>query len=141
MKRIYRNQKYIRHRIDKTRYPHRDKIITITEGPTGRIVETKTAEYKTERHRIPNEENGNWETLFRYGRFSIRRSKTSGRCFFFYDDRYLEEISELEILRFGNRMIGSVNGFREEIFTMRNGKPYRRYVLKAESYWKNEHGF
>jgi hypothetical protein len=121
-------------------YPYRTKTTTEEYGPHGKIITVRTAVEKTEQHLIPDKENGAWETSFQYGRFRIRHSKTSERYWLFYRDQFLEEISQTEILQLGKRLIKSVDGFREELFTMRNGKPYCRFVLKAESYWKKEKG-
>jgi hypothetical protein len=128
----------VRHRIDKTRYANREKIITITEGPTGRIIETKTAEYKTDRHIVPKKENGVWETVFHYGRFQIRRSRTSDRYFFYYDDKYLEEISRPEMYEFFKRGLRSIGAFKEVIHDYRKGRPYFKIELKALSTFNRE---
>ncbi len=136
--RIYRNKKYVRHRIDKTRYADREEIKITTETPTHRIVETRTAEYKTEKHQIPKEENGSWDTPFKYHGFTVRHSKTSDRYWLFYRDQFLTELSKIEQYEFFKRGLQSVGGFREKIDSVKNGKRYTVFVLKAESRWKAE---
>lgn len=137
--RIYRNRKYVRHRIDKTNYPNREKTVTTTETPTHRIIETKTAEYKTEKHRIPKEENGCWETTFSYHGLTVRHSLTEDRYFLFYRDQYLGELSYFEQYELSKRWLLSVDGFSERIDSIKKGKRYSVLVLKAEATWRREH--
>lgn len=135
---IFRSRKYKPFRKDKRRFAYRDSITTVTETPTGRIIERKTAVYKTERRRVPKKESGLWETVFHYGRFQIRHSKTSDRYFFYYDDRYLEEISRPEMYAFFKRGLQSIGGFREIIHDYKKGKAYWLLKLKSPSQFERE---
>jgi hypothetical protein len=87
---------------------------------------------------IPKKENGIWETTFHYDRFQIRHSKTSDRYFFYYDDRYLEEISRPEMYEFFKRGLRNIGAFRQVIHEYKNGKPYFNIELKALSTFKRE---
>jgi hypothetical protein len=133
---IFRSRKYRRFRNDKRRFAYRDSITTVTETPTGRIIERKTAVYKTDRHIVPKKENGIWETVFHYGRFQIRRSRTTDRYFIYYDDRYLEEISRPEMYSFFKRGLQSIGAFREVVHDFRKGRAYMVLQLVAKSRFK-----
>jgi hypothetical protein len=138
---IFRSLKYKPFRKDKRRFANRETITSVTETPTGKIIEKKTAEYKTQRHFVPNKKNGCWKTVFYYGRFSIRHSQTSDRYFFYHDDKYLEEISRPEMYEFFKRGLQSIGGFREEIHERKKGVIYKRIMLKLDSTWRRENGF
>jgi hypothetical protein len=133
---IFRSRKYRRFRKDKRRFAYRDSITTVTETPTGRIIERKTAVYKTERRQVPKKESGIWDTIFYYGRFSIRHSKTSDRFFMYYDDKYLEETSRPQMYEFFKRGLLSIGGLREVLHDFRKGRPYMVFQLVARSRFK-----
>lgn len=136
--RIYSNTKAKPWRKGRTHFPHRTEIVKTEYGPYGKIITKETAVFKTDEHQIPNGENGAWETTFSYGHLKIRHSKTADRFYLFYGEEYLREVSPTEQYEIAKRLLQSVNGFREETFTQKGGTKYRRFVLKAETYWRRE---
>jgi hypothetical protein len=117
-------------------YPVREKITTETHYPGGVRREVRTAEYKTESRWVPNFKNGNWETTFQYGLLRIRHAIVEDRCWLFYGEQCLCELSRFEQYEIGKRWLQSIGGLVEVIHDYRNGKPYRVMKLMAESTFK-----
>jgi len=137
--RIYNNTKVKPWRKGRTHYPHRIETVRTEYGPYGKIITKETAAFKVEEVQKPDRENGAWEEHWKYGRFKNRRSKTSGRYYLFYNDEFLEELSQLEQIELATRILKANQGLAVEVNGSHKGKTYYKYFLVSKSAWKRTH--
>lgn len=137
--RNYRHTKLRAFRFDKRRPKGIEVLVKTDLGDKEQTQRWSSPRLDYEDHTRLKKKTGNWQTLYNSNGLKIRYSKSEDRFYIYFNDRYITEISRLQLYDLGFKALDGISAVTKTLYWKRDGRSYWRMTILTRKRLKKKY--